>query len=58
MRNFICGMVVMIAITSLFQDIMGKEAYLYWAATHWTPPEKTVPLALILLVIAIVGVEK
>lgn len=57
MTNFICGMLAMVAIESLYQDWLGKEAYLRWADTHWLPAEQTVPMALICLVLAVLAAK-
>ena len=50
--KFISGFLFYSAITSLWQDMLGKEAYIELAYQKWIPASKTVPMAIILLIIS------
>ena len=52
MRNlgFIKGFLVCLALGSLYQDIIGKAAYIAHVQNHWIDGSITVPLALIAIV--------
>jgi hypothetical protein len=52
-NGFLHGMVVYGCIKSLYQDIIGKEAYLQEAERNWMDASITVPLAIILLVLVV-----
>ena len=46
--HFCCGAAVAFAAMSLFQDFMGKDAYLELARSQWISWKISVPLCLIL----------
>lgn len=52
MKKFIAGGLVMMALISLEQDMMGKEKYLHLLSDAWVSPLYTVPIALAVIVIA------
>ncbi len=57
--KFGAGIMLGISTFSLFQDIMGKEAYIEYLHNHWVSGWVTVPLALICFVYALwVGLIK
>lgn len=53
MKNFILGILCATALQSLFQDSFGLEGYIEWCRNNWQPAEKSVPAAIILLLIVI-----
>ena len=53
-QGYIAGIAVACGSTSLYQDYLGKEAYLASVAAHWTSWVYTVPPALLMLVVGIV----
>ena len=50
--SWISGFISFWAIRSLWQDAIGQEAYIQSCRDHWADPTVTVPLAVILLLIA------
>lgn len=51
MNGAVAGSLMIAAAMSLFQDWMGKEAYLKMASDHWWSAKLTVPLALGMLLL-------
>ena len=43
------------AYRSLYQDYMGKSEYLEYAAQHWTDPSISVPIAIVVGLLALGG---
>lgn len=54
MSDFWRGIWTYIALESLTQDFIGKEAYLQHASEHWADACITVPVALFILGVVIV----
>ena len=52
--KFLSGILVYSAINSLYQDMIGKEAFLERVNNNWYPAYITVPLAIIILIAALV----
>jgi hypothetical protein len=52
--DFYSGAISVIAIYSLWQDVLGKENYIKMVESIWIPWYITVPLACILVVFAII----
>lgn len=48
------GWLIMMAIQSIHQDILGKEAYIATVRAHWVSEWVTIPLALIMLFFAFI----
>ena len=48
---YICGFFSYAAISSLYQDWIGKDAYIEKCQNEWISPHITVPFALILLIL-------
>lgn len=52
-RAFWSGVVIVISLSSLFQDWKGREGYSEWVLNHWTDARWTVPLALAGIIFAL-----
>lgn len=48
-RAFCLGFLVSSCVRSLFEDSLGKEEFLKYAASHWVESSLTVPIALAVL---------
>jgi len=57
-KSFIAGVFAYAAVKSLLQDYMGKEAYVAYISANWQPAAYTVPLAIVILCIALSVVIK
>lgn len=54
MKKFIAGFLACSAIRSIEQDIVGKEAYIQLINYAWVSAWYTVPLAVLMLVVAFI----
>ena len=57
MRNglsFCAGVLMVTAIRSLYQDLLGLDKYVEFVKSNWAPASYTVPIAVGMLLVAIV----
>lgn len=54
MKQFWAGVLAQIGISSLIQDIVGKEEYLRHVEANWISAAITIPLAVMVLGIAFI----
>ncbi len=47
--TFFDGILTCVALVSLRQDLMGKDAYIEWCQRNWVSGSITIPLAIIVL---------
>lgn len=52
--GFFCGSLITMMLGSLFQDSYGLDGYLALARQHWTDPTISIPVAVVLLLVAVV----
>lgn len=52
LKAFIAGYLAMIAVSSLYHDVVGKDEYIRKLQEGWTSAGITVPLSLVVLLLA------
>jgi hypothetical protein len=52
-RGFLAGWLILTAFRSLYQDILGKEAFIKVVDAGWVTPCITVPIALLFLYVGL-----
>ena len=50
---FFCGAMVALSMMSLYQDFLGKDGFVKHVQDHWISGWWTVPIALVLLLLAL-----
>ena len=53
LESFTIGILVLANITSLTEDIMGKEVYFAFASASWVPAYVSIPIAIISILLVI-----
>lgn len=55
LRGSIYGALIMSAANSLYQDYLGRDAYVELIQRHWVDARVTVPIAIVALIIGIIA---
>jgi hypothetical protein len=52
LKAFLAGILLNMSISSLYQDLLGKEGFIKHVESAWVPAGVTIPIAILFFIIA------